>query len=1064
MAGASITTTIPNTFYEFAFNADPNQNSLPPYWQDLSPRVQFAWNTKRGRQYELDVNEAGEWSFRLVNNDGALDPSNTGSAFAPNVRLYRQCRIRVQVAPTQNLLPQIVATGSAAMNPVSDTVANWWYPATGSVAQATNLTAAPSGQTTAVAWTSPPGTTNASPLYAGIAPAGGSVIGPVADCVQVTAGKQYTLSQYLMRTSSADVTVQVMAGFRWFDVNGNLLSSNNGAAATVPVGSWVRATVTVTAPAGAVWGRPRFFISSPASTTATNTIYSTGWQMEQAGAATSWADPGPTYFIITAMAERWPQAWTEQNGTYGTSEPIAVDALGALAVYTLKDPFINEVLALGPNFFYPLNDPKGSSACSDVSGKRIAAPIENSPFGAGSLVLGGSVTATVPSGLFLGTNGPVATFANTVIGPGTQSAQTFVAIHDTTVTPGPPTSGAWTRIIAFRTSNTPAGGTQMDLWNAYPPSWAGNNQSSWWFQISPLGHVNMNAADATGNYFSYIGTTNTCDGNWHFWAMSQSLVGGTITTAAYVDGVQVSSQANPGRTFATGIVTDNLGCSITTGTTWYSQGYAGDLAFAAEFPVALTPAQVTNLYNSFRSASSGESSGSRYQRVLSWIGWTGKARIDTGQTASMGPATDLTGTTALDALNSIALTENGDSYCATDGALVFKARSARYNSRTPVAVFGEGPPVGAVGEWPCEIAAIEYDPSHLANVVQVTQYQGPTLTAQDATSQQRYFPRTYQRTVNVSSPNEAQDAASYLLSQLKDPHLRADTIHLHPSAVPGLFAVCVALEKGTRIRLNKRPPGAPTITVDAFIEKLDWSWNPDTGDVYLDLQASPADLVNYWQLGALHTTLNLQAASGQALATINALPDAAYNKLAQSLPSGYQLTFEPGTARAETMTIAPGGIPSTVLGYTTAQLTFTANFAFTHPANSVVCEVLPTGYTDPTTWDASSILGAASTTVLSGGASGTATVTIGPLQDSKTNALGSNWNTGDTIWLSPGTGNFETATILSVATTVPGYTSCQLTLTANLAHTHNPGDIVCDPLPAGITNPSAVLPTARLAY
>lgn len=1190
--------TIPSTFYEFAFNADPNQSLLPPYWQNLSTRVLFAWNTTRGRQYELDVNETGEWNARLANADGALDPSNTASAFAPNVKLFRQGRIRitpgvnllpldqatagegsgfppgplpavmqvnsgagytvtltaasdafqgsqvyqvtvpsgqatpedildlqinqglgtlitagvtyaaqiqariitgsqnlathvsvnwlnsaggvisttvgsnttitggsttwvqlaatgqapagavaavlrvvlgttttsqavyqfdaaqleVNPAPSQftvpgssgvNLLPQTVANGTLTMSPVTDAATNYFYSAAGSLTQATNLSpAAPTGAATAVGWTSPAGTTNASPLYAGAAPSGASATGPVADCVQVTAGAQYTASVYMMRTSSADATIQVQGVLFWFDVSGNGIGPNPfGTATTISVGSWARVTVTGTAPAGAVWCRISFGIATPSITTASNTLYAAGWQIEAAGTASSWADPGPTYYVINAMAERLPQAWTELDGTYGTSEPVFQDALGALAIYNLKDPLLNELLALKPTFLFPLSDPKGSSVCADLTGNRPGAPVENSPAGVGSLTFGSGVTATAASGLMQGTAGPVATFANNPNGASqpVQEAETFVSIHKTTVSPGPPVLGNWTRIIHFRAPAAPTAGQAYVLWESLPATFAQNNNVTA-FDVGINSGGTVHAAVGGGSGVSDIVGFDTaasfCDGNWHQVVVTCD---GSGNVAAYVDTVAmpVTFNTTPITLPMVGISSDVLGASVQLGATYYRAGHVGDMACAVEFPTVLTTAQIANLYNSFRSASSGESSGARYRRVLTWIGWSGKSRIDTGQTASMGPATDLTGATALDALNNVALSENGDSYAATDGALVFKARSARYNQRTPVAIFGEGAPVGTVGEWPCEIAAIEYDPSHLAGIVQVTQYQGPVFTAQDSASQQRYFPRTYQRTINVTSANEAQDAANYLLSQLKDPHLRADTIHLHPSVVPGLFRVCAALEKGQRIRLIKRPTGAPAITVDAFIEQILWSWDPDTGDVFVDLQASPADLANYWQLGALHGTLSSQANSGTNTVTINALADSAVNPLAASLPGTYSLRFEPGTARDETIAIAPGGIPSTNPGYTTASIALAANLAFTHPPGSVWCEPLPTGYTDPTTWDASSVLGAMSTTLSAASSSGTNTITVKALPDAKLNPAIADLNTGDLLWIGLGTANYE---------------------------------------------------------
>jgi len=256
--------------------------------------------------------------------------------------------------------------------------------------------------------------------------------------------------------------------------------------------------------------------------------------------------------------------------------------------------------------------------------------------------------------------------------------------------------------------------------------------------------------------------------------------------------------------------------------------------------------------------------------------------------------------------------------------------------------------------------------------------------------------------------------------------------------------------------------GAPSTTLDGFIQRIVWTWSAKN-DVFVEYQASPADLVNYWRIGALYTTLSAQANSGQANATINALPDAARNKLAQSMPQSQVLWFEPGTARFEAVTVQT--IPSTSLGYATATLTMTGNFAFTHPAGSVVCEPLQTGVTDPTTWDASSVLGASYAPILSGGAAGTNSVTVGPLPDAAYNALGQTWNTGDTVVLSSGgAGTAETATIQSVSTTYPGYTSAVITFTANLANSHPAGDYVSDQVLVAGTNPATFAPTTRVTY
>lgn len=1182
-------TTIPPVFYEFAFNASPNQSAIPPYWQDLSARVQFPWTVSRGRQYELDTNETGTWSPVLANPDGALDPGNSGSPFAPGLMLYRGCRIRVQPganiltpdqatagqatpypatasgisAPGQmgvtndfgytfqlvssgsaysgsqvyqtlvpsgatqystiliipvisvvpgvtytasaqvripsgstvacvagltyfsangtqlvngggtpvtvtsgssswttltcttqapgtstpaayaylkvyinatvgstttvqvgalqleasvtatpwqqpytvqrNLFPQVIATGSQAMNPISDRVYNWWFVAapnpSNTLAQSNFITPPASGQTSALAWTSPVGTTSTTVLYCGNWLGLGTMTAQ-PDCVQVVAGSAYSTSAYVSRVSSADATVQLTASITWFtSANVQIGSPTTGTAVTVPVApSWAQVTVTGTAPAGAVWGRVGFSITTPASTTAVNTLYLTGLQMEQNSAPTSWIDPGPTYFIFTGSYERLPQTWTEQQGTYGTSQPIGVDAFAGLAQPILLEPFVNQVLALGPNFYYQLNDAASSAQVVDSAGKRPPAPIEDSPYGPGSLTLGSSVSSTSASGGMQGSSGTVAAFANAPSAPGVQNPETFVSLHKTTVTPGPPTSGSYTRIIAFNTSTNPGSGKESNIWTAYPAVYNGD-PSSFWIQVDGNGFLEINVANRSNLGMNWTSSSTAyIDGNWHQVAVVQSASALTF----YVDGSQVATIG--GTYYPTNITTDVLGCSASAGSNAYSQGFTGSVGHVIELPVALSASQVTNLYNSLRSASSGESSGARYKRILSWIGYTGATAIDTGSTAGMGPATDNNGAAALDALNNVALTENGDQYASSSGVLTFKARSARYNQRNPLFVFGEGSPVGNPGEWPCEISQIEYDPSLLANKMQVTQYSTNTIFyANDTASQLNYYPRTYQRTINTTSSLEPQDAANYLLSQYKDPHQRVDVIHLHPSAVPGLMNVCLQLEKGTRIRAIRRPDGAPAITVDCFVEKIDWNWDPDQGDVTVEIQASPANLVNYWQMAALHTTLNAQATSGTNSCVISALPDAATNTLAASLPSGYQLTFEPGTPRQETLTIQPP-LPATNPGYSTATLTFTSNFQSTHAAGTVVCEPLPTGYTDPTTWDNSSVLGAAYATIT---ASTSTTVTVSPLPDAKTNPINADWNIGDLVWISPGTPQFQ---------------------------------------------------------
>jgi hypothetical protein len=298
----------------------------------------------------------------------------------------------------------------------------------------------------------------------------------------------------------------------------------------------------------------------------------------------------------------------------------------------------------------------------------------------------------------------------------------------------------------------------------------------------------------------------------------------------------------------------------------------------------------------------------------------------------------------MSALQAVVDTEGGAHFIDTAGFVQFKSRSARYNATVPVYTFGEN-----AGEWPYEDVALDYDSTHLSNQVTVTQESGgQNFYAQDATSAANYFPRTMSRTVNSSSALECQDAANYLLSRYKNPATRVSAIKLHPSANPALWPVCLALELGTRVRVMRRPPGVPATQIEAFVENMAWDFGDD-GEAFLTLQCSPADLTPYGIFAAWHTTLHTTISSGVSTITIDASADNT-NPLAGQLAAGQQLVLGQNTANQETVTVSAVGATSP--GWTTATITLTANTTKGHTAGDTICEPLPTGVTDPTTYDA----------------------------------------------------------------------------------------------------------------
>jgi hypothetical protein len=75
---------------EMAFGVSPLTRAST--WVDVSDHVR-GFNIRRGRTHELSRTQTGELTLRLANQDRRFDPSNTASAYYPNVRPMAQVRV-----------------------------------------------------------------------------------------------------------------------------------------------------------------------------------------------------------------------------------------------------------------------------------------------------------------------------------------------------------------------------------------------------------------------------------------------------------------------------------------------------------------------------------------------------------------------------------------------------------------------------------------------------------------------------------------------------------------------------------------------------------------------------------------------------------------------------------------------------------------------------------------------------------------------------------------------------------------------------------------------------------
>jgi hypothetical protein len=962
------------------------------FWLDVSGRTEGKVSLTRGKQYELDQVQPAEDHLTLRNDDGVFDAANGASFLAGYLIPYRLFRKRAQWSPTINKLTQNQATaGEATLLPlpveqpwgVGGTLpAAWVYQprtttivADGTAYQGANVYATPM-----------PGTYPA--LAVGMR---GWSVAPLTT---------YTV-QCRARSSTASVTATVRLDIEWRNAAGTVISTVTGTATSIasgPTSAWTQIAFTATSPAGACGATA--ILTAATGPASVWTLQSDAWQVEANGSASAYVTPGTWYPMFTGYIERWPQSWSS-GGNYGTVDLTAVDAFAFLANQDMQAAALAEILLDGPDFFYPLNDPSTAAAFYDLSGQKQAMKTVSYAGAAASQFAAGTSIQDASS-MPLGHPGPAVTFTNHGAAGG---GCMVLDVATATGTVGPNPANGWTRILAFRMPAGTSITTQHTLWNAC----ASGGQSYITLQVdATTGNVSASIrqnATTFGPVAVYTGPVNT--GHWIIVAISLSADGKTFSgwgSNALTPG-QVTNASSMMPTFNAGSA-DVIGAAITPGHAGpVLGGLTADVALVAQLPYDIGTADIVAgtsfgfqylanaFYGAFRVADSADQ---RYMDILAWARYLGAARISAGHTTSYGPATDLPGSKTLQALQAVVDTEAGQHFIAADGAIVFRSRVDRYN-KTPTLTFGEH---SGSGEIPYLDAIIDYDPTRVANDVQVTEQlnnqlfrhlDGPPNPANNPPkSQDQYGAITLSRTVNSTDPLECDGAAEYYLYQYKQPQQRLEALPIDVAANPSAaWAALLGLDLGSCVQVNRRPSNAPAISIPGFVEQIVWDLD-DALNARCTLQISNSALHQFWILGETRMTLHSSVAANATSMIVNALADAATNVLASNIsavdPSAGnpEWLIDAGTASAEFVTIT--AVPTTVLGYTTATLTVGlcydaatgsagTGFRHAHSANAVIQDAggifanlggataALAAYLQPANqWDASDVVG--STTIV----------------------------------------------------------------------------------------------------
>ncbi len=875
---AAVNPNWPTLFAEGQFGSNPYYGVLTgAAYADMTGRLYKTWSVRRGKQFELDQVQPGEFHGQWVNTDGALDPSNATSPYAPVP--YRGYRLRLQYPPSQNLLGSDQATGGEGTPLAAGTSGNGYgvFGSYGSYA----VTASGSAYQGTQVWqfTGTTGSTGSSLLFTSNVPTVSKV------------GTSYTFS-VRVRSVTTGKNPTVTPVVVWVSPSGNPVSQVSGSAVALtgsPSAAWTTITITATVPgpfAGLYPVATQLNLQLTAAPTGTWSFQADGLQVEAAGAATAFSAPGTPYSLYSGLIERYPQSW-DYTGTYGIVSTVCVDTMALLSQTILKEAFTQDIIPTSPQWFFPLNDPSGAVTFAEQAGRTPSAGLFVSGYGAGAASAGTGVTSAAPSGKFLGTAGPVVNFNNPTVNQGT-----LIDLGPAGIA-GPPSSGDWTRMFAIRTTQTGA-----TVWAATSGSYPTFTPGVFFSvqNITGLIQVSVNGNSAS------VGATNgfvACnDGNWHL---------------VWVDDLDTTASIG-GDAHTSGIVNDALGGEMyaTSGQVG-GFAYVGDMAHVAQWNFALDSTTINTLYTSWRTAWQGDSTDARYARILGYAGYRGPESLDAGTTTALQPAIDISSLDALTALQNVVNTEAGRHFVASNGAVTFQSRQRGFQAVTPVWTFGENQ---GSGEIPYTDLAFDFDPTRISNSITVTQVDtNQVFSASDVTSQQAYGTRSFSRSNQALSTEECRSSAYFYLSRYKDPQMRVSALKVDVASNPALWPSVLQFELGQRVLVNRRPPfGQPMISTGGFIEQITHTAN-DQGAWQVELQISPSTATPYASFTDLHTTLHANATAGNTSVSINALPDAATNVLRANLTGGQFLLLGVFGPQQELVQVATGGVPVTSTGY-----------------------------------------------------------------------------------------------------------------------------------------------------
>lgn len=232
-----------------------------------------------------------------------------------------------------------------------------------------------------------------------------------------------------------------------------------------------------------------------------------------------------------------------------------------------------------------------------------------------------------------------------------------------------------------------------------------------------------------------------------------------------------------------------------------------------------------------------ELTSERVEAVLDEINWDESRRDIQGSGATLSAATVLDDTNTLEYLNKVAQSDPGDIFISRDGDVAFRGRNLGFTSES--LVFTD-----AGTAIPYQTISAIYGSELLYNNVTVSSEGVGTVVAQASDSIEIYGERDEEVETFLSSIDQVQDLADYLVNRYGEPEFRFDglTINLNSLSSEDRGKV-LAIELAEPVLVQFTPNNiSPAIQRYAKVIGVEQNVNPQDQKLTLRLQSTQGSL------------------------------------------------------------------------------------------------------------------------------------------------------------------------------------------------------------------------------